>query len=161
MYDRFREKAGLDPKARYNINGMNLSGYSVLKLASIIEKETMLDRERAKVSSVFINRMKSKEAYEKRLESCATVRYALNKKQGALTYRDLRFESPYNTYIYIGLPPTPICNPGVKSIEAALRPAVTDYRYFVLRENGEHTFSRTLEEHNAVVRRNRALRQGR
>ena len=92
------------------------------KLASIIEKESKLDEERPKIASVFYNRMKSPEAYQRRLESCATVRYALNKKTGIITYKDTRVNSPYNTYVVLGMPPTPISNPGIKSMEAALNP---------------------------------------
>lgn len=158
MHARFREKVKIDLKARYNIQGLSLSGYGVIKLASLVEKESKLDTERPKVASVFVNRLKSAEPYQRRLESCATVRYALNKRTGVITYRDLRADSPYNTYIYIGLPPTPICSPGLKSIEAALNPSVTEYRYFVVREAGEHTFSETLEEHNAAKIQNRKSR---
>lgn len=148
MYGKFREKSGLDPEKSYNIQGKNYKGYSVLKMASVIEKEAQAEAERNMVSSVFYNRLKSAEAYQRRLESCATVRYALNKKTGALSNKDIRVDSPYNTYIIIGLPPTPICNPGAKSIAAAIAPAKTDYYYFVVRGDGTHVFSRTLEEHN-------------
>jgi UPF0755 protein len=150
MYSKFREKSVIDPQKTYSAGGLTMSGYRVLKLASIIEKESRLDSERPKVASVFYNRMKSPEAYQRRLESCATVRYALNKKTGAITYKDTRVNSPYNTYVIIGLPPTPICNPGVKSMEAALNPAETNYRYFVVKESGEHTFSETLEQHDSA-----------
>jgi UPF0755 protein len=132
------------------VAGLSMSGYKLLKLASIIEKESNLDLERPKVASVFYNRMKSPEAYQRRLESCATVRYALNKKTGAITYKDTKVNSPYNTYVIIGLPPTPISNPGIKSMEAALNPAETNYRYFVVKESGEHTFSETLEQHDSA-----------
>lgn len=150
MYGRFREKSAVDPAKTYAAGGLTMSGYKVLKLASIIEKESRLDAERPKVASVFYNRMKSAEAYQRRLESCATVRYALNKKTGAITYKDTRVDSPYNTYIVLGLPPTPICNPGLKSMEAALNPADTNYRYFVVKESGEHAFSETLEQHDSA-----------
>ena len=161
MLARFREKVTINLKAKYDVQGLQMTGYYVLKLASLIEKESKLDEERPKVASVFINRLKSTEAYQKKLESCATVRYALNKKTGALTYRDLRADSPYNTYIYIGLPPSPICSPGLKSIEAALKPSETKYRYFVVRDEGEHTFSETLEQHNAAKNTNKKLRNSR
>jgi len=160
MWQRFRDKAPFDISRTYSVYGLSMSGYKLLKLASIIEKESKLDSERPKVASVFYNRMKSPEAYQRRLESCATVRYALDKKTGPITYRDTRVESPYNTYIIIGLPPTPICSPGVKSMEAALRPADTGYRYFVVRENGEHTFSETLAGHEAAkTERKKLLRK--
>ncbi|MBP7791929.1 MAG: endolytic transglycosylase MltG [Candidatus Goldbacteria bacterium] len=159
MHERFVEKSGITPEKTYNVSGLNLTGYKVLIMASIIEKESKLDSERAKIASVFYNRLKSSEPYMRRLESCATVRYALHKKTGVLTYQDLKVESDYNTYVIIGLPPTPICNPGVKSIQAALYPENTNYRYFVLRENGEHTFSETMEEHNAAKYKNKIIRR--
>ncbi|MCX8094096.1 MAG: endolytic transglycosylase MltG, partial [Candidatus Goldbacteria bacterium] len=159
MYDKFVEKSGIDPEKIYNVNGLSLTGYKVLILASIIEKESKLDSERAKIASVFYNRLKSKEPYMRRLESCATVRYALQKKTGVLTYQDLKVESEYNTYIIIGLPPTPICNPGVKSIDAALKPADTIYRLFDVSENGEHTFSEITEEHNIAKYKNKIKRK--
>ncbi|MCE5299492.1 MAG: endolytic transglycosylase MltG [Spirochaetia bacterium] len=148
MYGRFRKKSLIDTQATYTIQGYTLSGYYVLKMASLIEKESKLDAERPKVASVFYNRLKSSDLYMKKLESCATVRYALRKKTGELTYRDLKVDSPYNTYVRIGLPVAPICNPGVKSMQAALNPAKTEYRFFVVRDEGEHTFSVTLDEHN-------------
>ncbi len=150
MFARFKQKVTLDIDKTYIINGYKITGYGILKLASIIEKEARLDTERPLVASVFYNRLKSEEAYLQRLESCATVRYAKNKKTGALLYKDLKFNSPYNTYITIGLPPGPICNPGIKSIEAAMAPAQTNYRYFVVSSDGAHTFSSTLEQHNAA-----------
>ena len=154
MHARFVEKTDLDMKKIYSAGGRRLTGYSILKMASIIEKESKLDGERPLVASVFYNRMNSKENYQKKLESCATVRYGLNKKTGPLLNRHLRIDTPYNSYIYIGLPPTPICNPGLKSIHAALNPAKTNYRFFVIESDGAHTFSETLEQHNAAKRKN-------
>ncbi len=147
MYERFKKMVNIDLDKYYNIYGYNIKGYNIIKLASIIEKESKVDEERPVIASVFYNRLKSKEPYQRRLESCATVRYALNKKHGALTNKDLKVQSPYNTYIIIGFPPTPICNPGLKSILAALNPAKTDYFYFVVKENGIHSFSSDLESH--------------
>jgi UPF0755 protein len=159
MYERFRQKAIIDMNRTYEIMGYKATGYKVLIMASIIEKESRLDAERFLVSSVFYNRLKSPEAYQRRLESCATVRYALNKKKGTITYKDIKVDSPYNTYVRIGLPVGPICNPGIKSMAAALKPAVTAYKYFVLYENGEHTFSETLEQHNRAKIANKLKRQ--
>ena len=89
-----------------------------------------------------------------RLQTDPTVIYALGKAfDGDLRRRDLRVDSPFNTYRYRGLPPTPIALPSKASIEAALQPASGDYLYFVARGDGTSQFSRTLEEHNAAVRR--------
>jgi UPF0755 protein len=158
MYQRFKDKSTIDPDKTYTAAGYKITGYKALILASIVEKESKLDDERPMVASVFYNRLKSPEAYQRRLESCSTVRYALNKRTGIVTYKDLKTDSPYNTYIRIGLPPGPICNPGVKSMNAVLNPAVTKYRYFVLYENGEHTFSETLEAHDRAKGINKKIR---
>lgn len=119
----------------------------VIILASIVEKEARLEEERPLVASVFLNRLKE----HMRLQSCATVVYALKKEKGitvhTLQEKDLEIDSPFNTYRVIGLPPHPICNPGLSSIKATLEPAKTDYLYFVLQEDGRHAFSRTYEEH--------------
>jgi UPF0755 protein len=159
MLERFKTRTLIDVDRKYIVQGYSITGFKVLIMASIIEKESKLDSERFLVSSVFYNRLKSPEAYQRRLESCATVRYALNKKHGIITYKDLKSESPYNTYIRIGMPPGPICNPGAASMAAALNPAVTKYKYFVLFENGGHTFSETLEQHDHAKAANKKIRQ--
>lgn len=127
-----------------NINEM-------LIMASIIEKETGINDERAKVASVFINRLKKGML----LQTDPTVIYAITEGMQnfgrSLTRKDLKIDSPYNTYKYAGLPPTPICNPGFKSIYAAAHPADTDYLYFVANGQGGHNFARTLSEHNKNV----------
>ncbi|MCS7242243.1 endolytic transglycosylase MltG [Candidatus Caldatribacterium sp.] len=118
-----------------------------LTLASIVEKETRLEEEKPLVASVFRNRLKE----NMRLQSCATVVYALKRERGITVYtlreEDLGVDSPFNTYRVSGLPPHPICNPGLSSIRAALEPAETDYLFFVLQDDGRHAFARTYEEH--------------
>src|SRR5665648_377461 len=115
----------------------------IIILASIIEKEAKFNDEKNRVSSVFHNRLKT----GMKLQSCATIQYILGTPKEKLDENDLKIESPYNTYLYKGLPPGPICNPGLDSIMAALEPAEEDYLYFVLGENGRHVFSKTYEEH--------------
>jgi UPF0755 protein len=115
----------------------------IIILASIIEKETKFNDEKNKVSSVFHNRLKT----GMKLQSCATIQYILGTPKEKLDENDLKIDSPYNTYLYIGLPPGPICNPGLDSIIAALEPEEEDYLYFVLGENGKHIFSKTYQEH--------------
>ena len=131
-----------------------------LIMASIVEKETGLAGERRDVASVFLNRL----ARGMRLQTDPTVIYGITKGQGALgrglRQSELRADTPYNTYVIEGLPPTPIANPGLASIEAALDPANTDYLFFVaktLNPADGHAFAATLEEHNQNVARFRAL----
>jgi len=130
-----------------------------LTLASIIEKETALAEERPLVASVFINRLR----HRMRLQSDPTVIYGLTEGKAPLgrplSRHDLRSDNAYNTYRRSGLPPGPICNPGRASIEAALRPAETRFRYFVADGSGGHAFAETLREHNRNVRRWRQLQR--
>jgi UPF0755 protein len=125
-------------------------------LASIVESEAAHDDERALIASVYRNRLDKMML----LQCDPTVIYALeriHKYAGALTLNDLRVDSPYNTYRYAGLPPGPIANPGLASLAAAVNPASTGYLYFVRTENGRHTFSTTLAEHNRAVTAYRAM----
>ena len=115
----------------------------IIILASIIEKEAKFSEEKNKVSSVFYNRLEK----GMKLQSCATIQYILETPKEILDENDLKIDSPYNTYLYKGLPPGPICNPGLDSIMAALEPEEEDYLYFVLGENGKHIFSKTYQEH--------------
>jgi UPF0755 protein len=134
--------------------GGNLSSLQMVTLASIIEREAKKEEERPIIAAVFLNRLRL--GYP--LQSCATVMYALGERKTRLLYEDLRIESPYNTYVYRGLPPGPIANPGRASLMAALRPAETDFLYFVARPDGTHSFSRTYREH---LRAQRELRTNR
>lgn len=126
------------------------SPYQALIMASIIEKETALPEERAEIAGVFVRRL----ARHMRLQTDPTVIYGLgNRFDGNLKRRDLAFDTPYNTYMHAGLPPTPIALPGLASLRAALHPAPGDALYFVSRGDGSHEFSATLEAHNKAVRR--------
>lgn len=121
-----------------------------LVLASIVEKETGVAHERPAIAGVFVRRLKR----GMRLQTDPTVIYGLGDGfDGNLRRRDLRQDTPYNTYTRHGLPPTPICMPGRAAIEAALHPAPGKALYFVARGDGSHQFSATLKEHNAAVRR--------
>jgi UPF0755 protein len=128
-----------------------------LIMASIIEKETGVPEERRQVASVFVNRMRQ----GMRLQTDPTVIYGITQGEGVLgrglRQSELRRETPWNTYVIDGLPPTPIANPGLLSIEAALDPDTTDYIFFVADGTGGHAFAKTLDEHNENVARWRAI----
>lgn len=138
---------------------LGLSVKEVVTLASIVEKEAVLPRERPLIAGVFWNRLKKGMP----LQADPTVRYATKKFYRRLRKRDLRVRNPYNTYLYRGLPPGPICNPGRDSLRAVLYPAKTKYLYFVAKGDGSHHFSRTLAEHERAVdlyQRRRSWKKG-
>jgi UPF0755 protein len=123
---------------------LGLSPYEVVIVASLIEREARAEEDRAKVSAVIHNRLREGMA----LQIDATVQYALPEENRLLTLEDYEFESPYNTYLHPGLPPTPIASPGLASLEAALTPADADYLYFLVVDpnTGKHQFAETYEE---------------
>jgi UPF0755 protein len=124
--------------------------YEALILASIIEKETLSDLERPKISGVFQRRL----AQKMRLQADPTVIYGMQASyKGNITKEDLRTPTPYNTYTNYGLPPTPIALPGIQSILAALHPDKSKDLYFVAKGDGSHHFSATLQEHNEAVKK--------
>jgi|APSaa5957512622_1039677.scaffolds.fasta_scaffold50316_1 UPF0755 protein len=122
---------------------IGLSLHQAVTLASIVEGEAMVQEERPIISGVFQRRLK----LNRRLESCATVEYALGVHKKRLTNADLQVDSPYNTYRHRHLPPGPIGNPGKAALLATLYPTPTDFLYFVARGDGTHIFSRTNKEH--------------
>lgn len=138
-------------------NELNKSLYEVVNLASIVEKEAVLDEDRPIIASVFYNRIK----IDMPLQSDATIQYIFKERKKSITYNDLKIDSPYNTYKVVGLPPTPIANPGIKSIEAVLYPANTEYLYFVATIEGGNTYSKTYEEHVKNVEKYRTDRKER
>ncbi len=130
---------------------IDLSMREVITLASLIEKETGLARERPLVSAVFQNRLRR----NVRLACDPTVIYAVKRVKeydGVINQSDLNLDSPYNTYLYPGLPPGPISNPGMESIDAALYPADVNYLYFVSTNDGSHFFSSNYRNHRQAVR---------
>lgn len=130
---------------RYKENTLSL--HELIVIASIIEKEAMVSSERPIIAGVFYNRL----GIGMRLMADPTVNYALGNFYMKLNKEALVYNSPYNTYMYPGLPPGPICSPGLNSVKAALYPAEVDYLYFVAKQDGTHIFSRTYREHLQAI----------
>ena len=150
MVKKFKDNFTNSMKWRADQLGMSIR--EIVTLASLIEKETAAREERFLISSVFHNRLK----IGMPMGCDPTIIYALKRDgnyRGKLGWKDLKYDSPYNTRLYKGLPPGPICNPGYASIEAALFPENTKYLYFVAKDSRSHYFSRTLKEHNWAVRK--------
>jgi UPF0755 protein len=147
----------LDVNYRY-AKSRNLTEYDVLTIASMIEREVAVARERPLVAGVIYNRLRQ----GMRLDIDATVQYAVGEWKEELTRSDLATDSPYNTRLYAGLPPGPIASPGKDSIRAAARPVQTPYLYYVARNDGtgRHYFSSTPEQHAIDVDRSRANLEG-
>jgi UPF0755 protein len=148
MVTAFRD--ALTPELVERAAARGLSVRELVTLASLVEKETAKPEERPIVAAVYTNRLKIGMG----MQCDPTVIYALERAgryTGNLTREDLKFDSPYNTYRYAGLPPGPIASPGRASLEAAANPADVPYIYFVSRNDGSHVFSTTLDEHNRNV----------
>lgn len=143
------------PEWDARLQALSMSRHDIVTLASIIEKEAKLPEERPLISAVYHNRLRRGML----LQADPTVQYALGHHVERVLYRDLRVDSPYNTYLHPGLPPGPIAAPGEASIEAALYPADVAYLYFVAEPDGHHEFRRTLREHLAAVQHARAARR--
>jgi len=143
-----------DENLRKEAAQRGLSIFQVVTLASIVEREAVVPAERPVIAGVFLNRWRDNTV----LNADPTIQYALGYQADAgtwwkkpLSLDDLQLDSPYNTYIHPGLPPGPICNPGLASLKAVVTAPPTDYYYFVARGDGTHVFARTLEEHQANV----------
>ncbi len=151
--------SAVSPAVRSQVEASGMTLHEVVTLASIIEREALLADERPIIASVFLNRLEAGIA----LYADPTVQFAITEGlderpadgwwKRELTVDDLAFDSSYNTYIVAGLPPGPIANPGRGAILAVLRPAGTDYLYFVAKGDGSHAFAETLAEHEANVER--------
>jgi UPF0755 protein len=154
MVTRFRQAVPKDLGAQ--ARRLGLDAHSVVTLASLIEKEATLDSERPLVAAVFYNRLRRNMP----LQSDPTAVYGVPRPRRRITSLDLKRKTRYNTYLKAGLPPGPIANPGVASLQAALNPARVSYLYFVAKNDGSHFFSRTLEQHAEAVRKYQARSDG-
>jgi UPF0755 protein len=145
MVNQFKRK--IIPGVLDEINKKNLTLKDVIIMASIIEGETRYEPEKKIISAVYYNRLKKR----MRLEADPTVQYTLPEWKKRLTYSDLKFVSPYNTYLNKGLPPGPINNPGLSSIMAAINPDENRFLYFVAKGDGSHRFAETYSEHKKNI----------
>ncbi|HHO77024.1 MAG TPA: endolytic transglycosylase MltG [Deltaproteobacteria bacterium] len=149
MVERFNQI--FTPEMQQQADALGMTRTEIVTLASIIEKEAVLNEEKPIISSVFHNRLKKRML----LQSDPTAIYGIDNFHRKISRKDLQRDTPYNTYKYPGLPPGPICNPDKYSIIAALNPEKTDYFYFVAKGNGLHHFSTSLKEHNRAIISNR------
>lgn len=144
---QFRKELPADALKKARAHGLSVP--QVVTLASLIEREAKADDERPLMAGVYYNRLR----LGMPLEVDATIEYALPAHQDVITYADLRIDSPYNTYLHQGLPPTPIANPGEPSLQAAFNPKPSPYLYYVYKGDGHHAFARTLAQQNANIAR--------
>jgi len=139
---------------KIRLTELGMSTHEILTIASIIEGEASVDSERVLISAIYHNRLRKNML----LQACPTVQYVLPGPPRRLLNKDLEIDSPFNTYIYAGLPPGPVNNPGIKSIKAALYPSDVDYLYLVAKGDGSHVFSRTMQAHIRAKREFNKLR---
>ncbi len=133
----------IKPYQTFKIKSMEFTAHEILTIASMIEREAMVDREKPIIASVIYNRLEKNMP----LQIDATVIYALGRHKTRVMIKDLRVKSPYNTYRNRGLPPGPIASPGFQSIMAALHPSRTNYLFYVATGKGDHIFSETYKKH--------------
>ncbi len=155
MLRNFNNKVTKEHYDRAKELGMSMD--QIITLASIIEREVSSSSDRRLVSAVFHSRLKQKDSNLKKLQSCATLQYIFLNEEGKvhelITYEDTTVDNAYNTYIHAGLPPGPICSPGIDSINAALYPdEETEYMYFLSTGNGTTKFSKTYQEHMKAMK---------
>jgi UPF0755 protein len=145
------------PEWDRRLDSLGMTRTQLLTLASIVEGEARHDDERGIIAGVYSNRLR----LGMLLQADPTVQYAIQlatgERKARLWFKDLEIQSPYNTYLHAGLPPGPVNSPGIKSIEAALYPAMVPWLYFVAAPDGHHVFTRTLAEHNRAVEEVRRL----
>ena len=141
-------KNNVPEELKNRADSLGFSELEMITLASIIEGEAIYNSERSTISAVYHNRLK----LGMKLQADPTIQYIIKDSPRRLLNKDLKIDSPYNTYLHNGLPPAPVNNPGKASILAALFPEENEFLYFVARGDGYHTFSKTQEEHNRAKR---------
>jgi UPF0755 protein len=147
LVEQFRRELPSDAESDARRLGYSLP--QIVTVASLVEREAKADDERALIAGVIYNRLRKGMS----LDVDASIEYIFPQHKTEISRADLRIDSPYNTYLHVGLPPTPIANPGRPSLLAALHPRASDFYYYVYKGNGHHAFARTLQEHQANVQR--------
>ncbi|WP_379136163.1 endolytic transglycosylase MltG [Paenibacillus sp. sgz500958] len=153
MLEQLQKKLDAIPDWQQKLKERGLTLHELLTVASLVEREVVVDSERPLVAGVIYNRLEKGQ----KLEIDATVQYLLDKQKDRLLNKDLEVVSPYNTYKTEGLPPGPICNPGIAAIEAALSPKKSDYFFYVTKKDGSqgHLFAKTYKEHLANIQKSK------
>lgn len=151
MLEQLEKKLDSIPDWKTKLDQRGLSLHELLTVASLVEREVVVDEERPLVAGVIYNRLNKAQ----KLEIDATVQYLLDKQKERLLNKDLKVDSPYNTYKNAGLPPGPIASPGLASIQAALEPKASDYYFYVTKKDGSqgHLFGKTYKEHLANIQK--------
>ncbi|CAH1205816.1 Endolytic murein transglycosylase [Paenibacillus auburnensis] len=151
MLEQLEKKLDSIPDWKTKLDKRGLSLHELLTVASLVEREVVVDEERPLVAGVIYNRLNKGQ----KLEIDATVQYLLDKQKERLLNKDLKVDSPYNTYKNAGLPPGPIASPGLASIQAALEPKASEYYFYVTKKDGSqgHLFGKTYKEHLANIQK--------
>ncbi|WP_145047057.1 endolytic transglycosylase MltG [Paenibacillus xylanexedens] len=154
MLEEFQTKVNSIPDLETELQEKKLSLHELLTIASLVEREVVVDAERPLVAGVIYNRIHQ----DMKLEIDATVQYLLDKPKARLLFKDLKVESPYNMYLNKGLPPGPIASPSLPSIQAALQPEASEYLFYVTKKDGSsgHLFAKTYKEHQKNIAKSKA-----
>jgi len=154
MLEEFQTKVNSIPNLETELQEKKLSLHELLTIASLVEREVVVDAERPLVAGVIYNRIHQ----DMKLEIDATVQYLLDKPKARLLFKDLKVESPYNMYLNKGLPPGPIASPSLPSIQAALQPEASEYLFYVTKKDGSsgHLFAKTYKEHQQNIAKSKA-----
>lgn len=145
LTQQFLKELPADAASKARARGLTVP--QVVTLASLVEREGKADEERPLIAGVIYNRLR----IDMPLEVDASIEYALPQHHDVITYGDLKMNSPYNTYLHRGLPPTPVANPGLPSLAAAFDPKPSSYLYYVYKGNGHHAFAKTLAQQQANI----------